>query len=77
MSELPAVACTPAVSVAGDMLCLEFECDHGAPEGQYCAEVREEQICDTHSISAAAESGWDEITHAEPWPCRFATEAAS
>lgn len=69
-------ACSPTASVAGDMLCLDYECDHDAAIGEYCDEVREELICDTHSTSTANESGWDEITHAEPWPCQFASKAA-
>ncbi|GGU84567.1 hypothetical protein GCM10010275_19530 [Streptomyces litmocidini] len=73
----PAPACVPTTVVAGDMLCLDYECDHDAADGEYCTEVREERICDTHSISAASETGWDEITHAEPWPCRFTTAAVS
>ena len=70
MSDTREPACSPTTVVAGDMLCLDYECDHDAAEGEYCSEVRKEQICDTHSTSQATESGWDEITHAEPWPCR-------
>lgn len=66
----PPPACMPATLVAGDMLCLEYECEHEVADGEYCDQVREERICNTHSTSAAAESGWDEITHAEPWPCQ-------
>ncbi|MFD3333577.1 hypothetical protein ACFWV1_13160 [Streptomyces sp. NPDC058700] len=66
-----------AVSIAGDMLCLEFECDHVSDDGDYCSEVQQDLICDTHSQSSAAESGFDEITHAEPWPCRFAPKSAA
>lgn len=70
-------ACAPTTIVTGDMLCLEYECDHDANEGEYCAEVREERVCDTHSTSQEAESGWDEITHAEPWPCQYDKQAVS
>ncbi|MFD3336099.1 hypothetical protein ACFWV1_26145 [Streptomyces sp. NPDC058700] len=66
----PPPACMPATVVAGDILCLELDCDHEADEGEYCEQVREEHICNTHSTSVAAESGRDEITHAEPWPCQ-------
>lgn len=64
-------ACSPMQILVGDMLCLEFECDHDpvAPDS-HCAEVREETVCSTHSTSVMAEHGFDEITHAEPWPCQ-------
>ena len=65
----PAPRCVAAGCVSGDMLCVELECDHDSGDGGYCTEVRQELICDTHSTSAAAESGYDEITLAEPWPC--------
>ncbi|MBP2581857.1 hypothetical protein J3A78_002335 [Streptomyces sp. PvR006] len=70
-------ACAPTTSVAGDMLCLDYECDHDRNDGEYCAEVAEERICDTHSTTVAAESGWGEITHAEPWPCQYDKAVAS
>ncbi|MFE7535267.1 hypothetical protein ACFU67_13455 [Streptomyces rhizosphaericola] len=67
----PEPVCVPVKLVVGDMLCLEFECDHDpVTPDSYCAEVREETACATHSTSVAAEHGFDEITHAEPWPCR-------
>ncbi|MFJ3089109.1 hypothetical protein [Streptomyces sp. NPDC086838] len=67
----PAPACIPVVVLAGDSLCLQFECDHDrADDDSHCDEVHEETICDTHSTSVMAESGFDEIVHAEPWPCQ-------
>ncbi|MFC8008724.1 hypothetical protein [Streptomyces cinereoruber] len=69
----PEPRCTPATLYAGDTLCLEYECDHDAPEGEHCDQVRTERVCNTHTTSIAAEQGWDEITHAEPWPCQYDT----
>ena len=79
----PEPACTPTVMAAGDMLCLEGECDHEGEDGgeredgAYCLEVRRDTICITHSTFDSSEFGWDEITHAEPWPCRHDMAAAS
>lgn len=73
----PEPACVPMQIVAGEMYCLELECDHdNAGSGSYCTEVREETVCATHSKSVAAENTFDEIVHAEPWPCR-ATEVTA
>jgi ribosomal protein S27AE len=67
----PEPACVPMQLVAGDMLCLDLECDHDAADaGAYCSEVREETACATHSKSVMAEHGFDEVVHAEPWPCQ-------
>ncbi|MFG3488492.1 hypothetical protein [Streptomyces sp. NPDC047972] len=76
-------ACTPTVMAAGDMLCLELECDHEDEDGKeredgaYCPKVRKDTICSTHSTFDSAELGWDEITHAEPWPCQYDKAVAS
>jgi hypothetical protein len=69
----PEPACAPVVVLGGDILCLEFECDHDRDDDSHCDEVHEETICNTHSKSVMAEQGFDEIVHAEPWPCRAGT----
>jgi hypothetical protein len=74
----PEPKCIPTTVLVGDIACLDDECGHehsaegGADpvEDSYCDEVREETVCATHSQFAAAEDGFDEITHAEPWPCK-------
>lgn len=66
----PEPACRPMRIVAGDVLCLELECDHDLADGaEYCDEVREETACATHSRTDRVD-GRDEITHSEPWPCQ-------
>lgn len=76
----PEPACRPIAVVAGDQLCLEMECDHtggggshSTPPDSYCDEVREETVCGTHSTFET--TGWgEELTHAEPWPCKYTPE---
>lgn len=65
-------ACSPMQIVVGDLFCLDFDCDHDpVTPSSRCAEVHEETVCAKHSTSVAAEHGFDEITHAKPWPCQM------
>ncbi|MCM8555672.1 hypothetical protein [Streptomyces sp. STCH 565 A] len=80
----PDPKCLPTTVLVGDMLCLDVECDHehsaeGGADGiedSYCDEVREETVCATHSRFVAAEDGFEELVHAEPWPCKRQEAAA-
>ena len=63
----PEPACVPTQVASGERACLELDCAHAlAPGSGYCVEVREETVCATHSHA----NDRDEITHAEPWPCK-------
>lgn len=72
----PAPKCLPTTVLAGDTLCLIQECDHDPVDGYYCAEVRKETVCNTHSRFVQAEDDFDELVHAEPWPCKQQAVAA-
>lgn len=75
--------CQPTTVLAGDVYCLDLECDHersgeGGPDGleeSYCDEVREETVCGTHSRFVMAEDSFEELVHAEPWPCKHSPAA--
>ena len=69
----PEPACRPMQVVAGDVLCLELECDHEHAAGEYCDEVAEEFVCGTHSEIGNG----GRVGHAEPWPCKHTKVAAS
>ncbi|NED75308.1 hypothetical protein G3I51_23895 [Streptomyces sp. SID9944] len=77
----PEPKCLPVTVIAGDQLCLEAECDHehnaeggtDATEDSYCDEVREETVCGTHSQFTMGGFDYEELTHAEPWPCKHST----
>lgn len=71
-------ACRPVAVLAGDQLCLELECDHtggshSTPPDSYCDEVREETVCGTHSTFVAGGFDYEELTVAEPWPCKHSS----
>jgi hypothetical protein len=77
--------CEPTTVVVGDGLCLELECDHertgeSGPDGAeeaYCDQVSEETVCGTHSRFETAEDWFEELTHAEPWPCKHTKAVAA
>ncbi|MFH9823055.1 hypothetical protein [Streptomyces bobili] len=70
----PTPRCLPTKILAGDMLCLDAECDHehsaeGSAdpiEDSYCDEVREETVCAIHTAFSIDGT----TTHVEPWPCK-------
>lgn len=68
----PEPACRPAKVLAGDQLCLEAECDHDLVD-KHCDQVRQEIVCDTHSTFVAGGFDYEELVHAEPWPCKHST----
>lgn len=61
----PEPACRPMPILAGDVFCLEGECDHERDEDTHCDGVRQETVCATHSVESDGE-----FIHAEPWPCK-------
>ncbi|MGW7350890.1 hypothetical protein [Streptomyces sp. NPDC054784] len=68
--------CRPISVFAGEIYCLDLECDHDLTDGaHYCDEVREENVCGTHSRFVQAENGFEEVVHSEPWPCPHAASA--
>ncbi|MGW4603672.1 hypothetical protein ACWENS_10425 [Streptomyces sp. NPDC004532] len=77
MTETTAPVCEPMVVLVGDIYCLDRDCSHEVQgDAAYCDDVREEQVCATHSKSVMAEDSFDEIVHAEPWPCKHAEAVA-
>jgi hypothetical protein len=67
----PEPACRPVTVLSGDQFCVGLDCDHElAPGADYCEEVRKEIVCGTHSTFVADGFDYEELTHAEPWPCK-------
>ena len=72
----PEPACYPIGMLAGEAACLEQDCDCPDSYQEYCANVTESQICNTHSRTELVD-GVEQIVHSEPWPCRLTPVAAS
>jgi hypothetical protein len=69
----PPPACHPMQILAGDVYCIENDCDHDRDdEADYCDHVRKEKACAVHSVEVDRE-----LIHAEPWPCKQAKAVAS